>query len=97
MRIFKLGAHTNNINVMAETAGWTMPSGDIATMPIEVRRYGERAWAVYLSGDLLCVAAYLKGARAVQALVEQLQDDLRQARALEPAAKPMEAMAFNVD
>lgn len=79
MKILKLNGEADAINVMAETAGWTMPTGDLTTMPVEIKKYGERAWAVYLSGELLCVAAYLKGARAVQALIESLQKELRRA------------------
>lgn len=45
-------------------------------MPVEVRRYGERTWAVYFGGELLCVTAYLRGARAVQALIGRMQEEL---------------------
>ena len=54
-------------------------------LPVEVTRYGERTWGVYVGGELLCVTVYLKGARAVQALIGQLQDELRQARHIETA------------
>ena len=51
-----------------------------ADMPVEVTRYGERTWAVYYGGELLCVCAYLKGAMAVQRLIGDLQAELRQAK-----------------
>ena len=92
MRIFQLFAGTTETS---EAARWLLPSGDLATMPVEVRRYGVRTWAVYLGNELLCVTEYLKGARAVQALVERLQEELRQARSTtEPAPEPMD---FNVN
>jgi len=49
-------------------------------LPVEVRKYGDRTWAVFYGGDLLCVTLYLKGAMAVKLLVEQFQHDLRVAR-----------------
>ncbi len=68
-----------------------MPSGDVATMPVEIRRYNMRTWAVYLGGELLCVTEYLKGGRAVQSCVEQLQEALRNAQSQKAATeKPMD-------
>jgi len=56
-------------------------------LPVEVRKYGDRTWAVFYGGDLLCVTLYLKGAMAVKLLVEQFQHDLREAR-LQTADEP---------
>ena len=52
----------------------------LAAMPVEVRKYGERTWAVFDGGDLLCVTLYLKGAMAVKFLIERLRHDLREAK-----------------
>ena len=52
----------------------------LADMPVKVDRYGERTWAVYFGGQLLCVTVYLKGALAVRTLIERMQEELRQAR-----------------
>jgi len=41
-------------------------------MDLTVEHYGDRAFAVYVNGELLCVTAYLKGARAVRELLERL-------------------------
>ena len=90
MKIIKLCEDTNEINIAAATTSWGPPSGDLATMPVVVQRYSQRTWAVYLGNELLCVTEYLKGARAVKSLVEQLQDALRQARSIEPASEPMD-------
>ena len=35
-------------------------------MSITITRYGRRNWAVYVNDTLLCVAVYLKGAKAVR-------------------------------
>ncbi len=56
----------------------------LAVTPVKVQRYGERTWAVYFGGDLLCVTVYLKGAMAVQALIERMQDELRRVRIGQP-------------
>lgn len=55
-------------------------AGVVDDAPVGVSRYGDRTWGVYVGDDLLCVTLYLKGAVAVKALVEGLQDELRQAR-----------------
>ena len=34
-------------------------------MNITIKRYGNRNWAVYINGMLLCVTVYKKGALAV--------------------------------
>lgn len=69
----------NEINLTAGTTEWVPASGDLATMPVEIRRYGERAWAVDFGGELLCVTQYLKGAQVVKSCLEQMQVALRQA------------------
>jgi len=96
MKIIQLFGGTNREASDTDGAtGWIRPSGDLATMPVEVQRYSQRTWAVYMGGQLLCVTEYLKGARAVKSLVEQLQDALRQARSTtEPVPEPLD---FNVD
>lgn len=90
MKIIKLCEDTNEINIAAATTSWGQPSGDLTGMPVVVQRYSPRTWAVYCDGELLCVTEYLKGARAVQALVERFQAELRQARSIEPASEPMD-------
>jgi hypothetical protein len=41
-------------------------------MDIEVKKYSERTWAVYVNNELLCVTVYLKGANAVKNMLEKL-------------------------
>ena len=64
-------------------------------LPVEVRKYGDRTWAVFHGGELLCVTLYLKGAMAVKLLIEQYQHDLREAR-LQTADMPT-LVALNDD
>jgi hypothetical protein len=44
---------------------------------IDVSKYGDRTWAVYVNGELLCVTVYLKGAMAVKGLIERLWQRVR--------------------
>ena len=44
-------------------------------MDLKVEHYGERAFAVYANGELLCVTAYKRGAMAVKELVERLSKE----------------------
>ena len=37
------------------------------TLSIEITKYGNRNWAVYLDGQLLAVTVYKKGALAIRA------------------------------
>ena len=39
---------------------------------IEITRYGNRNWAVWLDGELLAVTVYKKGAQAIAHLVTRL-------------------------
>ena len=39
---------------------------------IEITRYGNRNWAVWLNGELLAVTVYKKGAQAIAHLVTRL-------------------------
>ena len=41
-------------------------------MNVHVTRYGSRNWAVWIDGDLLAVTVYRKGARAIQATLNDL-------------------------
>ncbi|MEI7912935.1 MAG: hypothetical protein WCK77_25210 [Verrucomicrobiota bacterium] len=41
-------------------------------MNVHVTRYGSRNWAVWIDGDLLAVTVYRKGARAIQATINDL-------------------------
>lgn len=77
MRLFKIAD---------DTAAVTLGRAD---KPIEVGHYGERTWAVYYGGELLCVTVYLKGAMAVQRLIGQLQAELRLAKDGETAIPPL--------
>ena len=38
----------------------------MSEMTIEITKYGNRHWAVFLDGQLLCVTVYKKGALAVR-------------------------------
>ena len=49
------------------------------TFNIDVTRYGDRTWAVYLNGDLLCVTVYKKGAEAVRALIGYMASRIQDA------------------
>lgn len=49
---------------------------DIGKMDVTVEKYSDRSFAVYVSGDLLCVTMYKKGAMAVKSLLERMQEDL---------------------
>ena len=44
----------------------------VVRMEINVEKYTDRTWAVYVNGKLLCVTAYRKGAYAVMDLLNQL-------------------------
>lgn len=61
----------------SEPAGDTYMGISLADASVDVRRYGQRTWGVYFGDRLLCVTVYLKGAIAVQQLIEQLQGELR--------------------
>ena len=41
-------------------------------MNVHVTRYGSRNWAVWIDGELLAVTVYRKGAKAVQATLNDL-------------------------
>ena len=41
-------------------------------LEVTVEKYSDRSFAVYVNGELLCVAAYRKGANAVKELPERL-------------------------
>jgi hypothetical protein len=41
-------------------------------MDIEVQKYSNRMFAIYVNGNLLAVTAYKRGANAVKALLEQM-------------------------
>jgi len=60
-----------------------LPTGEI--MLVRIEKYGERNWAVYIQGEktperLLCVTAYLKGAAAVKALLEDMAERIAQGK-----------------
>ena len=48
----------------------------IRAMEITVEKYGDRLFAIYVNGDLLCVTAYKKGANAVRDLLVTMQEDI---------------------
>ena len=39
---------------------------------VEVKPYGNRFFAVYVDGELLCVTVYKKGATAVEAMLNEI-------------------------
>jgi hypothetical protein len=49
-------------------------------MKIDIARYGERTWAVYIDGRLLCVTLYKAGATAVKGFIEQMLGALQYAQ-----------------
>ena len=59
-------------------AGWPVPEeaqlevGTGDPFNIEVKKYSDRTWAVYLNGELLCVTVYKKGAFAVESVLGEL-------------------------
>ncbi len=46
---------------------------------IDIRKYGQRFFAIYVDNELLCVTVYRKGAMAVEAYIESLYAQLEQA------------------
>jgi hypothetical protein len=46
---------------------------------ISVKKYGNRTWAVYLNGELLCVTVYKKGAFAVESMLGELWQRIQDA------------------
>ncbi len=44
-------------------------------MNVHVTRYGSRNWAVWIDGELLAVTVYRKGARAIQATLNDLTNN----------------------
>ena len=46
---------------------------------IEVRPYGNRFWAVYMNGELVCVTVYKKGAFAVESILGELYQRIQDA------------------
>jgi len=48
------------------------PSLPLNEMDVEIKKYSERTWAVYVNKELLCVTVYLKGANAVKNMLEKL-------------------------
>lgn len=46
---------------------------------VEVRKYSERTWAVYVNGELLAVCCYRKGAFAVESVLRELAQRLQDA------------------
>jgi hypothetical protein len=45
---------------------------DLDELEVTVEKYGDRQFAVYANGELLCVTAYRKGANAVKIFLETL-------------------------
>ena len=41
-------------------------------MQIEVSKYGNRNWAVYVNGELLAVTVYKKGANAIVSFLHRV-------------------------
>jgi len=87
------------------TASYGIESGQA---DIEVERYGNRNWAVYVNGELLCVCLYRKGAQAVAKLVEEMAgriqevetgEELRRTASLTttPLDKALAENLFNIE
>ena len=64
----------------------------LAQGPVEITRYGNRNWAVWLDGELLAVTVYKKGATAVADVLTRLTappaDPESTTTAQSPAALP---------
>ncbi len=68
---------------LGQKAGWEIPeealqNNEPVSEPfnIEVKKYGNRSWAVYLNGELLCVTVYKKGAFAVESKLVELSEQI---------------------
>ena len=59
---------------VGQEAGWPIPEEGPSNEPlqIEVKKYSDRTWAVYVNGELLCVTVYKKGAFAVESMLGEL-------------------------
>ena len=69
MRIIHLSAETDP---QAESEHNSHLPDSLSPFVVSIEPYSERTWAVYVNGQLLCVTVYLKGARAVAALLSAL-------------------------
>lgn len=47
--------------------------GKTSAMSIEIKRYGNRYWSIWLHGELIAVTVYKKGAVAVAHLITSLR------------------------
>ena len=41
---------------------------------IEIDKYSDRTWAIYINGELLAVTVYRRGAEAIKDLLEQINE-----------------------
>jgi hypothetical protein len=63
---------------LGEKAGWNTPDPQFMNIDpqkpfkLEVRKYSEKTWGLYLNGELLAVVQYKKGAMALTGLLDQL-------------------------
>ena len=71
---------------IGQDAGWPIPKDVMGQQEataepfqIEVKRYGNRTWAVYLNGELVCVTVYKKGAFAVESILGELWQRIQDA------------------
>ena len=71
---------------IGEDAGWDadeaqaeLQVGPGEPFQMEVKRYGDRAWAVYLNGELVCVTVYKKGAFAVESILGEMWQRIQDA------------------
>ena len=46
---------------------------------VEVKKYSDRTWAVYVNGELICVTVYKKGAFAVESILGDLWQRIQNA------------------
>jgi hypothetical protein len=49
-----------------------VPLPIVDKLEVQIEKYTDRTWAVYVNGQLLCVTVYKKGANAVKDLVDRL-------------------------
>jgi len=70
---------------IGQQAGWEVieDRGDVNTLNtpfnIQIQKYGNRFFAVYLNGELLCVTVYRKGAMAVESVLGELAQRIEDA------------------
>ena len=93
MRIKRQGKEKAKLSItkadwirIGEEAKWPIPAEMLDSetpvadpFRIEVKKYGDRTWAVYVNGELLCVTVYKKGAFAVESILGEMAQRIQEA------------------